>query len=162
MTPDIAYKNGFLDFVEDYRLNGEPEYYLMYKDGRDNFELYIEKLINNAKGKDLPAGWSPCTTLWLVDNKEYVLGVIRIRHQSIPVHGNIGYDVAPMFRKRGYGRKILQLSFPYIKKIGLDTVMVTCEENNKFSQKIILSCGGKLLSTVADSNSLYHQYEICL
>ena len=113
-------------------------------------------------GKNLPDGWKiPYSTFWLVNDEKKVFGIIRIRHKSIPVHGNIGYDVPPRYRNKGYGTKLLELSLSRAKGIGLNNIILTCEEGNIFSEKIIRSSNGIFLNKINDAdNIVYNQYII--
>jgi predicted acetyltransferase len=51
--------------------------------------------------------------------------------------GHIGYDIRPSMRRKGYGTEILKLSLPIAKQIGLNRVMLTCDDNNIASWKIM-------------------------
>lgn len=160
--PSIIYKDDFLKNVYDYRTNGEMDYFNIYKEALEDFELYVRKLSDHSMGKDLPDGWTiPYSTFWLVNDEKKVFGIIRIRHKSIPVHGNIGYDVPPRYRNKGYGTKLLELSLPRAKEIGLNNIILTCEERNIFSEKIIRSSNGRFLNKINDAdNIVYNQYII--
>ncbi|EQK41491.1 acetyltransferase domain protein, partial [[Clostridium] bifermentans ATCC 19299] len=118
--PSIKYENSFLEYINDYKVSGDTEYMYVYRDAYKDFKQYVSKLNNNSKGIDLPEGYVPCSSFWLVNDKEQVLGSIRIRHGNVPFDGHIGYDIAPRHRGNGYGNKILELALPHAKEIGLD------------------------------------------
>jgi predicted acetyltransferase len=93
-------------------------------------------------------GRLPTSEYQLVDN-DCVVGKIQIRHK--PSHGvgvpenmasHIYYEILPEYRKKGYGRKILELGLNEAKKIGLSEVYITCMEDNLGSKKIIEANGG--------------------
>lgn len=160
--PNISYKDSFFKNIYDYKTNGEMDYFDIYKEALDNFELYVKKLLDHSRGENLPSGWTiPCSTFWLVNHKKEVLGIIRIRHKTIPIHGNVGYDVPPRYRNKGYAKKLLKLSLPYAKGIGLNSLILTCEEGNAFSEKVIKSNKGVFLKNVSSENNvIYNQYII--
>ena len=58
--------------------------------------------------------------------------------------GNIGYDVRPAFRKRGYGTEILKLTLDKAKENNMDKVLITCDDDNVPSWKIIETNDGIL------------------
>ena len=58
--------------------------------------------------------------------------------------GHIGYGIRPSKRKKGYGKQQLQLVLEEAKRMGLDRVMITCEDYNKASAQTAISCGGIL------------------
>ena len=59
--------------------------------------------------------------------------------------GNIGYEVRPSLRKKGYGRKILEALLKHARERELEGVRVDVDERNTPSKKVIESCGGKLV-----------------
>jgi len=60
------------------------------------------------------------------------------------LHGHTGYEIRPSQRGRGYGTAILKLALPKAKEIGLNRVLLTCDETNIASRKIIEKNGGVL------------------
>lgn len=80
------------------------------------------------------------------DNK--IVGSIQLRHsltEELRQHGgHIGYGIRPSERKKGYGKQQLQLVLEEAKRMGLDRVMITCEDYNKASAQTAISCGGIL------------------
>ena len=110
-----------------------------------DFDAYVLMLNQREKGIGLPQGYVPDTIFWLVEGHEYC-GRVRIRHtlndHLLNIGGHIGYDIRPSLRRKGYGTKILALALPEAKKIGLDRVLLTCDETNVGSRKIIEKNGG--------------------
>ncbi|MCU1101781.1 GNAT family acetyltransferase, partial [Glaesserella parasuis] len=49
---------------------------------------------------------------------------------------------------QGYGSGMLKLALAKVKTLGLDKVLITCEESNVGSEKVILNNGGKFESIV--------------
>ncbi len=110
----------------------------------------------------MPYGWSAYRTFWLEDKGE-ILAVIRIRDKDVEYYGHIGYDVAPLYRKKGYGTKILELGLEKAKKMGLKKIILTCLDKNWASQKIIEKNGGEMIKTIEnDDGKLYYAYEVRL
>jgi len=60
----------------------------------------------------------------------------------------IGYDIAPSFRRNGYGKTILKLALTKAKALGLHKILLTADEDNIASRKIIESNSGKLENIV--------------
>jgi predicted acetyltransferase len=94
-----------------------------------------------------PAGFVPSTTLWWVSADEY-LGRIAIRHRLTPnlrdYGGHIGYDVRPSARRRGHATAMLAAALPVAHALGIDPALVTCDEDNIASRKVIEANGGTL------------------
>ncbi len=152
VEPSDKYKESFLKAIREYRQVGEFEYANAYALAETDFNLFLRKMENESKGINLPNGWIPFSTFWLIDEKENVVGIMRIRHRLTPSlefsGGQMGYDVPPLFREKGYGNELLRLGLEKAHALGLRRVMVTCEPSNVRSRKIIERQGGKLLDEV--------------
>lgn len=92
-------------------------------------------------------GSVPTSTFWYVDGTTY-LGRIAVRHRLddflFERGGHIGYDVRPTARRRGHATAMLRAVLPRARALGLESVLVTCDEDNTASRRVITSCGGKL------------------
>jgi predicted acetyltransferase len=116
----------------------------------ENFETLLARLRDDANGIDLPEGFVPHSTFWLVRNGKDIVGVSNLRHSLTPYllreGGNIGYGIRPSARRNGYGREILRQTLPKARALGLSRVLVTCGKANLGSARIILDNGGVLES----------------
>lgn len=99
-----------------------------------------------------PDGHVPCTTLWYVEDDHY-LGRLAIRHRLTPRllewAGHIGYDVRPTARRRGHATAMLFAALPIAYRLGIDRVLITCDEDNIASEKVIRNGGGEYEDTRA-------------
>lgn len=158
VKPSLKYKQSFAralkEFEKEGRNEGEP----------DDIEGYIKQAKQYEKG-DLPKGKVRESKLWLVDKDQFI-GRIGIRHtlngKLKKFGGNIGYAIRPSKRKKGYGYKALELALKKAQKIGLEKVMITCNDDNIASQKIIEKHGGKLKSKRTHEGTLIRHYWIDL
>lgn len=116
----------------------------------------IERAENERKGEGLPEGWVPATTLWLVDGERFI-GRVNIRHALSPhllqFGGHIGYMIRPAERGKGYGRLQLALALDYCREelkgvLDRDKVLVTCDDDNIRSARVIEANGGVLENKV--------------
>jgi predicted acetyltransferase len=148
VDPIAQYKDSFLRLVADFESAGEKTFEKVAALMRMNFAAYVRGLENAAKGIDLPKGFVPYNTYWLVRDGRDVVGVSHFRHHLTPKlrveGGHIGYSVAPSERRKGYGTRILALTLERVWVFGLTRVMVTCDTDNVASAKIIERNGGQL------------------
>ena len=112
------------------------------------FAHYLRLLEEDAREQaPRPAGRVPQTTLWWVDGHEY-LGRISIRHwltaRLRDIGGHIGYDIRPAARGRGHATAMLAAALPVARSLGIDRALLTCDEDNVASRRVIEANGGVL------------------
>lgn len=94
-----------------------------------------------------PEGWVAASTWWWVKGNEY-LGRIALRHRLdarlLEQGGHIGYDVRPSARRRGHATAMLAAALSEARALAIDRVLVTCDEENVTSRRVIERCGGVL------------------
>ncbi len=108
----------------------------------------IDQAYRFERGIDMPAGYVKETIFWLIDNERFI-GQIGIRHELTEAlfryGGNIGYEIRYSECKKGYATKMLALALDYCKaELGLDRVLITCDDDNLGSLRVIEKNGGKL------------------
>lgn len=91
----------------------------------------------------------PSIRRWMWDGS--FCGTIGLRWQpgtaELPPHvlGHIGYAVVPWKRNRGYATAALRGTLDLARTLGLPHVILTTDEDNLPSQRVVLACGGTLL-----------------
>jgi predicted acetyltransferase len=68
--------------------------------------------------------------------------------------GHIGYGVLPAFRQRGYATAILNQSIEIARNEDVGAILVTCDDSNVASAKVIERCGGVLENTTFDDDGV--------
>ena len=118
---------------------------------------YIAKCRDYEKKETLPEGRVIATQFLLIrrsDNK--IVGMIQVRHyfnEYLEKYaGHIGYSVRPSERKRGYAKTMLKMSLSFCNSIGLDKVLITCDEDNEGSERTIRANGGEFESIIFEPN----------
>jgi predicted acetyltransferase len=111
------------------------------------WDEYVRLLAGWPCGANLHEGWVPNTFL-VADVDGQIVGRVSIRHELTDFlreeGGHIGYGVLPAYRRRGYATEILRQALVVARSVGVDRVLVTCDDDNVGSIKAIEACGGKL------------------
>ena len=144
--PSVAYRDSFIQAVREFQAEGRQLHYDLNSITGD-FGAFVQALHDQKNRSKLKPGWMPASDFWLIDGDEFV-GRLSVRHelneQLLLFGGHIGYEIRPSKRKQGYGKEILRLGLEKARELGLHRVLVSCDEDNIGSKKIIEHNGGKL------------------
>ena len=149
VKPDLSYADEIIKYKEESLaespiINGSA--------GLDRFssiEIWFEELKKRSSEDTVPKGLVPSSTYLGVREKDnYIVGMIDIRHYLneylTQVGGNIGYGVRKTERNKGYAKQMLKLALEKCKELKIKRVLITCDEDNIASEKVILSANAKL------------------
>ena len=132
-------------------LGSEGFEFLLNLEQGEPWPVYLDRLERLRQGIDLSEGWVPATFL-VAEAEGQVVGRVSIRHELnaylADVGGHIGYGVRPGFRRRGYATSILRQSLAIAASLGLARVLVTCDDDNVGSARVIENCAGVLENIV--------------
>ncbi|WP_230530115.1 GNAT family N-acetyltransferase [Microvirga roseola] len=123
------------------QLRQDPERFL--------YDLYSSPTLRLADGTEVPR--LPAHDFWISDGE--FCGRIGFRFQrgteEMPpkVHGHIGYTIVPWKQRRGYATEALRQILPFARDEGFSRVLITCDDDNLASQKVILANGGVAAGT---------------
>ena len=128
-----------------------PTFLHLYADGM-TVRRYVEVLEARRRGEGLTPGQVPATFLLAFVGRR-IVGRVAIRHELTPalerLGGHIGYSVLAAFRRRGYATSMLQQALVIARdEVGLTRVLVTCDDDNVGSMKVIERNGGVLENIV--------------
>lgn len=125
-----------------------------------SMEEFVSKVRRNydmSRGIDLQEGFVPQTIYWLYDGDKPV-GYGKLRHrlnESLLEHGgHIGYVIRPSERGKGYGKGMLEGLVKKAYEHHINKVLLTCDESNLPSRRIIEWNQGEL-SSLADGKCKY-------
>ncbi len=171
VLPDTKYKKSYIsavrEFQEEDNTNVSNYRGLVVEKLQDGFRSYVEKLHRQAKGIDLPEGFVPATEYWIIDEHDKYVGRLQIRHEFNDYlrnfGGHIGYNIRPSARRKGYASQALTLGLEKAKELGLGKVLITCNDDNIASIKVIEKHGAVLENKLrTDSGVLIRRYWINL
>ena len=162
VSPSKSLEAPFLEMVNGWGIEKSTRFNEAFND----FEWYVDCLLSYEKGQNLPLGWVPYSTFWLMENDHKIIGTGRFRHRLNPFlknfGGHIGYDVAPFFRRKGYGSKLFSLLLEKAKQRCLHTALLTCDRFNTGSIRIILKNGGEKTNEIVRNDGVTYRYHIVL
>ena len=149
VLPSKEYLSSYIEAINEYKVNNINTYDFYHPDECDLFTKYEDFRL----GRNLPENYVKATYLWLVDNNEFI-GEISIRHSLteslLKFGGNIGYGIRYSAWNKGYGTEMLRLALVIAKEIGLDKVLITCNDDNYASVRVIEKNGGKLFDKIVN------------
>ncbi len=132
--------------IAEYAAKGETGLYTgFYETAWDGFDAYAQTLRQLA-----PGGWPfpevvPGDTMFIIASGR-VVGEVYLRYALTPAlerdGGNIGYQIRPGERAKGYATQALRLALEHLGKMGLRRALLTCSDKNAASIRVIERCGG--------------------
>ena len=148
--PDASLHREWLDFVSDYDRPGvdggsvrDDELAGLADPGV--FAAWVAQLHDQEAGRNIAPDRVPCTSRWIVREGE-IVGVINLRHELNDIlpswGGHIGYAVRTSVRRQGIATRALALMLGEAARLGINPVLVTCDEDNVGSRRTIEGAGG--------------------
>lgn len=163
IRPDSTYRESFLTAWDEFDEEGADAAEWMGAFGltreqiasAEGFEALCAYHLRQETEAD--PGRVTATMLWAVEDGEW-LGRVSIRHELTDflrrVGGHIGYAVRPRARRRGIGGVLMQAGLNDLAARGVASALVTCDDDNVASYRIIESAGG-LLEDVVEGKRRY-------
>lgn len=109
---------------------------------------WLKSKADMAKGINLPEGFIPCTTFWvMLDDK--IIGLANIKHYLNDFlrkkGGHIGLSIAKDYRRKGLGLKTTKLLIEKARnEFGIQDILFTNEPENIASRNMCEKLGAKL------------------
>jgi len=154
IEPAPQYKESFLEGLYEFQGEGRMLNYDPQRIQKD-FNTFLRHIQIYKDRNKISPNLVPTTEYWLIEGDEHsgiYLGTFSLRHELNDMFmrfgGHIGYQVRPSQRLRGYGKELLRLGLQKARQFGFTRVLVTCDENNISSQKVIEYNGGQFESSV--------------
>jgi predicted acetyltransferase len=161
VPPNESCRESFLRGLREFRREGLPWWV-----GGDleiaeqDFAAFVARKLADSNRRT--EAFIRKTHLWALADEQFV-GRIAIHHalnDALRVEGgHIGYDTVPSFRGRGVATEMLRQALPVARALGLPSVLLTCDDTNAASIRVIERNGGSLRETRAlDTNRPLKRY----
>lgn len=152
-TPRLADESAFLEARSSVPAD-TPTFLRDYREDMA-FSDFLRLLEAHRLGHGLPPEVAASSFLFAFE-RGCIVGRASIRHALIPprgkLAGHIGYAVLPQFRNRGVATHILLASVGFARdELGLARVLVTCDDDNAASIRVIEKSGGVFADTCQDA-----------
>ena len=149
VEPEERYLKSYLEAYDEFQSMGVSTYGLTDARGCDIFEKFANyRLERNLKPNRVGSHF-----YWLVDDETvYFIGELSIRHllnEALFLRGgHIGYCVRYGQWGRGYATQMLHQAEEKAKELGIARALVTCDDDNIASARVIEKNGFVYENTV--------------
>ena len=161
--PEEKYKNEIWEYRKEFINNNDSIDGSSFLAEEENFENWLKNCRQALNEETVKDGYVPSTQFIAVEN-ERVVGMCSVRHRLNDFlknyGGHIGYSVRPSERRKGYATKILKSALNEAGKLGIEKVLVTCDEDNEGSKKTILNNNGVFENKVEKDGRITCRYWI--
>lgn len=151
VQPDLRFQSSYEDYIAE--LGDEVRYPFPLDFDHRDFAALLRRLEDLAEGRNIPEGFVPSSTFWLVCG-DTLAGVANLRHclndRIRHCGGHIGLGVRPSFRGQGLGRTLMAMTIEQARMRGIGELHIHCHKDNEASARMIVANGGVLDSEIDD------------
>lgn len=142
--PNLSHKQSYLEMISEWASfedihEASPGRLFASESFEEFLGIVTQDITQNSQ-------WVNSHLFFLVENGR-VLWAIQIRHHIdhpnlIENGGHVGYGIRPSERGKWYATEMLRLSLSEARKMGLEKLLITCNDDNIPSAKVIENNGG--------------------
>ena len=162
VTPSLKYKDSYMQALEEYEKvdNEDPA---IREARKKDFNFFLEDIEQNSKG--LIVERIPQIQYWCVEGDKYIGNINyrpKLNDKLQNRGGNVGYTIRPSERGKGYATWMLNEVLEIARKDALSSILLTCDNDNFGSIKVIKKAGGVRQSGDIFNGKEFSRYIITL
>lgn len=159
IEPNERYLRSYKEAYQEYIASGVSTYGMTDAGACNIFEKYD----NYRNARNLKPDRVGSDFYWLVDDeKDYFIGEVAVRHRLNDTlllrGGHIGYVIRCSAWGKGYGTRMLKLALEKAKQRGISRVLITCNDSNLASARVMEKNGLVLENIVNVDGILTRRY----
>lgn len=142
--PNILHRDSYIKMIQEWKtfekVPTSPSRLFFWETYEEFLDTIVDDLLHWRHS------WI-CATLFFLVDSDSILWAIQIRHSIDHPNlretgGHIGYGLRPSARKKGYASLMLGLWLSHARKLWLEKVLITVDDDNIASWKTIEKNGG--------------------
>ncbi len=157
-----ALEEAYIEYIEEWEKSGEKIVPMASSRNGLTYDELLEEWAYYKSDRAYEKGFVPATTYYLVDDNDHIKGSLNIRHtlndHLLREGGHVGYGVRPSERGNAYAELMVKLAMEKAVVLGLDKVLITCNDTNAGSYRTIEKLGGVLENKVDTDGGLMRRY----
>jgi predicted acetyltransferase len=152
----------FAEMLAEYRAAGETDVYKGHQVIAWQGYAPFYDLVSRMKAGGYPTLDIVPMDSYFIEAGGRILGELYIRHKLSPrlekIGGHAGYKVRPMERNRGVATTALRLALQRLNQMSVERALVTCNETNAASARVIEKCGGVRIEDAETKQGIERRY----
>ena len=145
VEPQLIHELAAKEFVAEFKAHSSSTHGFAGLHKYDDYSAWLTAVECGRDPKTVPPDRIPAESLFVFKEEE-LIGIVWLRYQLnadlLRFGGHIGLSIRPSARNEGYGTRALALALERCFELGIDEVLVTCNQDNIASAKMITNNGG--------------------
>lgn len=163
--PDTCHRQTVLELLHAFEQTGNIPIHggdELHQFGRD-YAAWLDYVYAPAATNRFGYAKVP-SSIYLALRGTQAVGIINLRHQLndfLMQHGgHIGYSTHPNCQGQGIATAMTTFGITVLRTLGTTDILITCQDSNRASARVIEKCGGILENTVMGGNGAIRRYWI--
>lgn len=156
----LTFKNAYLAHYDEIGIHGGAE---LARFDEANFDKWLD-YVNAPVGTNLFGYDKVADDTFIIYQDNQVVGIVNIRYELteflLKIGGHIGYSTHPAFQGQGIAKNALAFGLSVLKDKQIDKALITCDDKNIGSSKVIESNGGILENILPVNDKMVRRYWI--